>query len=183
MKKLWLDDVLETERCLIKIPEIGEAEYIWNLITPDVTENMLWDKWEDFSQTHANLIKTRDKAKKWESWDAAIYLKETWECIGRCWMVNIDNNIPAMEIWYWLTPTYWWKWIVPECVDKLLFVGFQKLWMINAVLCADSNNTKSRRVAEKCGFTLDGVIRRERKVKWTVRDVAVYTMLKEEYSK
>ena len=183
MKKLGLDDILETERCLIKIPQINEVEFIWNLITPQVTENMLWDKWEDSSQTYENLLKARKKAKSWDSWDAAIYLKETWKCIWRCGIPEIDKNIPSVSIWYWLSPKYWWKWIIPECVDKLLSTAFNEMGMINAVLCADSNNMKSRRVAEKCWFTLDGVIRRERKVKWTVRDVAVYTMLKEEYNK
>ena len=57
MKKLWINDILETERCILKIPQESEAEYMWNLITQDTTRYMVWDKWDDFSSTLQNIKK------------------------------------------------------------------------------------------------------------------------------
>ncbi len=127
MKKLWLDSTLETQRCILKIPQESEAEYMWNLISSDITEYMLWDKWRDFSQTLKNIKKTRKKAESWNSWDAWIYLKKTWKCIGRCGIIWFDRDVPSIEIGYWISSKYWGKWYVPECVKILIDFSFKEL--------------------------------------------------------
>jgi hypothetical protein len=44
MKKLTLTDIIETERLIIKVPEVSEAEAIYNLIDDSITEFMEWSK-------------------------------------------------------------------------------------------------------------------------------------------
>lgn len=109
MKKLWIDNILETKRCIIKIPEESEAEYMWNLIHDDTIKYMTWEKGSSYKNTLNNIKETRNNAKIWKTWEAAIYDKKTKKCIGRCWINRIEEDIPAFELWYWITPTYYWK--------------------------------------------------------------------------
>jgi hypothetical protein len=41
MKTLGINDILETKRFIMKIPEEVDAEYIWGLINEDTTQYMI----------------------------------------------------------------------------------------------------------------------------------------------
>jgi len=44
MKLPDFDAVLETERCFLKIPEESDAETMWNLISENTTQYLIWEK-------------------------------------------------------------------------------------------------------------------------------------------
>jgi len=44
VKKLQLTDIIETERLIIKIPEVSETKTMYDLIDDSTTEFMEWEK-------------------------------------------------------------------------------------------------------------------------------------------
>lgn len=181
MELLWIHDILETERCLIKTPQESEAEYIWNLITEGTTKYMLWSKWKDYSTTLDNIKKTRDKAKKWESWDAAIYDKKSWRVIWRCWINKISSEIPSFELWYWIAEEYYGQGIIPECVKKYLHFAFVENDYEKVIIRCDSKNINSERVALKCGLVFEGEFKNHERIRWELRDTKYFGITREDY--
>jgi RimJ/RimL family protein N-acetyltransferase len=56
--------------------------------------------------------------------------------------------------------------------------AFTHLRAARVELITDEENTRSRRVAERCGFTLEGVLRHERRAEDTgLRNTCVYARL------
>ena len=181
MKRLWLNDTLETERCTLKIPKESEAEDMWHLITEDTTKYMIWDKWDDFSNTLKNIKETRDKVQNWKSWDAAIYDKDSKKCIWRCGINRIENDIPVFELWYWIAPAYYGKWIMPECVRRYLQYAFEESNFEKWVIRCDSKNENSAKVALKCWLKFEGEFKNHERHKWKLRDTKFFGITREQY--
>ena len=87
-----------------------------------------------------------------------IILKETNEPIGSVGIMfgdgvhSADMEEGDAEIGYWLGVPYWGQGLIPEAVNRLLSRCFEEL-DIKRVWCGHyDENTKSRRVMEKCGF-------------------------------
>ena len=88
----------------------------------------------------------------------AVILKETNEPIGSVGIMfgdgvhSADMEEGDAEIGYWLGVPYWGQGLIPEAVNRLLSRCFEEL-DIKRVWCGHyDENTKSRRVMEKCGF-------------------------------
>jgi len=57
-------------------------------------------------------------------------------------------------------------------------------WVNNRILIrAVKENVKSRRVAEKCWFKFDWILRWQNYNKWKIVDMAYYTFLKSDFIK
>ncbi len=181
MKLLRLHDTLETERCILKIPQETEAEYMWNLITEDTTKYMIWERWENYTSTLDNIKQAREKVEKWESWEAAIYDKKSWKLIGRCWINKTFPEIPAFELWYWVAEEYYGKGMVPECVARYLQFAFEESTFEKWVIRCDSENENSIKVALKCGFSFEGELKKDERVKWKLRDIKYFWITREDY--
>lgn len=181
MKRLWLKDVLETKRCLMKIPEESEAEHMWNLISEDTTKYMIWDKWDNFSRTIKNIQETIYNAEAWRSWDAAIYNKGTDKCIGRCGINKIDDDIPSFELGYWISEEFYGKWIMSECINKYLEYAFEESNFEKWVIRCNSENENSKKVALKCWFKLEGEFKNHERIKWELRDTTFFWITRTEY--
>lgn len=183
MKKLGLHDMLETERFIMKIPEESEAESLWSLISDETTKYMVWDKSDSYEETLKSIISRREKAKLWENWESAIYDKYTWECIWQCGINKIDEKIPSFSLWYWISEKYYWKWIVPECVKRILKFVFEESSFEKWIITCDSQNINSWKVALKCWFELEWTLRKHERVKWKLRDTNYYGLTREKYFK
>lgn len=181
MKKLGVTDILETDRCTIKLPQESEAEYMWWLITESTTKYMIWTNWKDSSKTLNNIKETLIKAKEWKEWQAAIYLKDSWELIWRCWINKYYEDLPACELWYWVSEKHYGKWFMPECVKKYLEFAFQKWLYEKVIIRCDSKNINSEKVALKCWFTFEWEFKKHERIKWELRDTKFFWITKEEY--
>jgi ribosomal-protein-alanine N-acetyltransferase len=144
---------------------------------------MIWEKWDDFQKTKENIQETRVNAEVGKSWDAAIYDKETRACIWRCWINKIIDKVPSFELWYWITPEYYGKWIVPECVKRYLQFAFEDSSFEKVILRCDDRNENSKKVALKCWFSHEWTFRNDDRIRWELRDTSFYGITREEYHK
>ena len=181
MKKLWLHDTLETERCILRIPEESEADDIWNLISDDTTKFMIWDKWDDSSDTLKSIENRRNWANESKNWEAMIYDKNSWKCIWQCGINKIDDIIPSFALGYWISSEYYGKWIVPECVKRIMKFAFQESDFEKWIITCDCRNINSWKVALKCGFEFEWTFKNHERIKWELRDTNFYWITREQY--
>lgn len=181
MKKLKATDKIETERLIIEMPKMEDAKDIYSLIDYNVTEFFWWEKPSDYKYYEDHINRKIISCNEWKSWEALVRLKTNNKVIWRFWIIKYTDDINSIEIAYWLWKKFWWKWYIPECVEKIKDFWFSQLWVNRILIIATKENIKSIRVIEKCWFKLDWIIRWEALIKWKIVDKAIYTFLKDDF--
>ena len=81
--------------------------------------------------------------------------------IGGAGLHSPDWQVRRFELGYWIVPSHTGRGLVVEVVAALVRLGFEQLRARRLEIRTDSRNAASRAVAERCGFTLEGVLRRD----------------------
>lgn len=103
------------------------------------------------------------------------------EIVGGIGFHEINRQDKSAEIGYWLAKCAMGKGLITRSVEKLLEYGFEELVLNRIVIKCVSENTKSRAVPERLGFTNEGI---EREAGWLHTrfvDHVVYSMLAREW--
>ena len=102
--------------------------------------------------------------------------------IGRIGFNHMDSINHKAEIGYWIIEEAQGKGIITKSVKELLMLAFTDLNLNKIVIKAGIENTKSRSIPERLGFTLEGIERDgELLVDNKYTDLAVYGLLKREF--
>lgn len=102
--------------------------------------------------------------------------------IGRIGFNHMDSINHKAEIGYWIIEEAQGKGIITKSVKELLMLAFTDLNLNKIVIKAGVENTKSRSIPERLGFTLEGIERDgELLVDNKYTDLAVYGLLKREF--
>lgn len=84
------------------------------------------------------------------------------------------------ELGYWLAEDYWGKGIMTRAVKQICEEGFSRWDIVRVYAEPFAHNAPSRRVLEKAGFSLEGVMRRGVYKRGQVCDFCMYALLREE---
>ena len=179
MKRLQLNSEIITERCIIKMPELWNAQEIYDLIDDDITKYMAWSRTTP-EETKSNMIKCREEVEAWISWEWAIFLN-SGECIWRFWIHDLKDKNASVSLWYFIGKDYWWKWYIPECIDAFKKIAFHELWVNKIIIRYREWNVNSYKVAEKCWFQHEGILRADAYEKGEFVDKVYYSFLKSDY--
>lgn len=102
--------------------------------------------------------------------------------VGRIGFNHKDSSNHKAEIGYWIIEEAQGKGIVTKSIKELLMLAFSDLNLNRVTIRAAVENTKSRNIPERLGFTLEGVERDgELLVDNKYTDLAVYGLLKREF--
>jgi RimJ/RimL family protein N-acetyltransferase len=114
----------------------------------------------------------------------AAFLRANGRYLSGVGMVRNDWVARKFEIGYWMRASETGKGYVVEIVALLARCAFDVLGANRVEIRCDAANTRSRRVAERAGFPLEAILRRERARKdGTVCDSCVFALLREDYEK
>ena len=180
MRKLWIHDTLETNRCTLRIPTEDDVQSLWELIDDDVSEFMDWEKWTNSDKMQEWIKRIRNNAQQKKSWYASVFLKDH-TCIWMFWIPQMNEETENIEIWFWIGKKYWWNWYVPECFEALKKHAFHTLKVETMHLSVDSRNNNCKRVALKAWLSYDGTLKKWTKIKWNLINTQYYSLTKEEY--
>lgn len=87
----------------------------------------------------------------------------TNEIVGFFDVKNIDWNIPKAEIGYFIDKNHTGKGIAKKALNEIVSYFFSTLKFSKFLLRIHHDNKASINVAEKCGFTKEGTIRKDYK--------------------
>ncbi len=87
------------------------------------------------------------------------------------------------EIGYWLLKKFQHKGIMTNSVKALLKYAFEDLDINRVQIKAAVKNQKSRHIPERLGFLLEGIERDGEQIDDKFIDLAIYSLLKTEYTK
>jgi RimJ/RimL family protein N-acetyltransferase len=83
------------------------------------------------------------------------------QLLGGTGLHRFDWKVRRFEIGYWIRTSAQGQGYVSEAVRALAAMAFDALKARRVEIRMDSNNRRSRAVAERCGFEFEGVLRRD----------------------
>lgn len=94
--------------------------------------------------------------------------------VGNISFNSINNELKKVEIGYWLSAEYQGNGIVTKSVSKLIEMAFTELNILKIQISVAVENQPSRKVCERLGFNLEGIITHAENLNGRVVDHAIY---------
>lgn len=188
MKPILRDfpDQFETARLLIRSPRPGDGKMLYDAVTESLEHLKPWMPWahQEVTLEAEEGIARRMHTDFLRRDDLPLFVlkKDSGEFVGGSGLHRFDWDVPRFEIGYWVREKFHGQGFITEAVTGIANFAFEKLFAERVEIRMDDNNARSWRVAERCHFKLEGVLRNEaRDVNGTLRDTRVYAMVREEW--
>jgi len=173
---------IDTERVFMRPPEPGDGAMLHEAITESLTELrrfLGFLPWVACEQTvesaelwcrnsHANFLSRKDLP-------FLVFEKATAQLVGATGLHRTVWSTPKTEIGYWGRVSQARRGFLSEAVRGLTAYAVASLHAVRIEIITDEENHASRRVAERCEFTLEGILRNERRAPdGSLRNTCVY---------
>ncbi len=165
-----------------------DAEPLLEAVGKSLPELHQWLPWAHlgYNRIDANRF-IRETARAWKegrAFDFAIRAHADLDRhIGNISVWHVSRPFRVGEIGYWIRSDETRGGVGTEATARVLAVAFDELKMHRVVLRIAVGNRGSERIAEKLGFSVEGVLREEIKVAGTWLDHTVYSLLEDEYER
>lgn len=184
MNPILLDipEQFETERLLLRVPQVGDGAMVNEAIREsyEFLNEWIWsDHIPDIEETEVGARKHRANFFLRDAFAFYILDKVSGEFIGSCSLVRIDWHVGRFEISYWIRQSASRHGYMSEAVDGLTQFAFENLQANRIEIRCDSRNSASRRVAERCGYHLEAIlINNFKDPAGDLRDDCIYTKVR-----
>ena len=88
-----------------------------------------------------------------------LWKKSSGEYVGEVYLANADWDVPSIEVGYFTVQQQGGKGYASEACREACRIAFERLGVRRVELQCAADNEKSARVAQRCGFTLEGRLR------------------------
>ncbi|AMO22461.1 GNAT family protein [Ramlibacter solisilvae] len=183
---LDLPAAIETERLLMRPPQAGDGPMLHLALVESIEalrrflSSLSWvaaeqtvESAEAFCRNaQANFLARKDLP-------FLLFEKATGEIVGATGLHRTEWTVPKTEIGYWGRVSRAGQGLVSEAVAAISQYAFHHLKAERIEIVTDEENTASRRVAERCQFVLEGVLRQERRAPdGSLRNTCIYARLR-----
>ena len=180
-----IPESLVTERLLLRPPRRGDGPVLHEAIVeslPALRQFLASLPWVAEEQTHQSAeLFCRNSAANVAARKDLPYLlfqRDTGRLLGACGLHRTQWEVPKTEIGYWLRTSEAGRGYASEAVHALVDAARTCIGAVRIEIITDEHNLASRKVAERCGFQLEGVLRNERRdPQGVLRNTCVYALL------
>ncbi|MPZ53679.1 MAG: GNAT family N-acetyltransferase [Acidimicrobiia bacterium] len=177
---------IQTERLLLRRFNRRDVGTLHRSVEASLPELQQWLPWArpDYNRGDAAAY-IRDSISAWKDDKAYDYSVR--------WKTEPDRHIGNVSIWaltrighigeigYWVHSGETGRGVITEACRAMVEVGFTNLHLHKINLRIAAGNTASERVADKLGFTRDGVLREELRLGGRWVDHTIYSLLIHEW--
>jgi RimJ/RimL family protein N-acetyltransferase len=169
---------LRTDRLTLRPPVAGDADDNLAAVDDEVRRWMAWSV--DFDRDKA-LLWCTEQAFRDPQREVNFVLEptETGRFAGMIGISRADWDTGVAETGYWIGPSARRRGYVTEALRAVAGHAFG-LGLYRLELMAAVGNLASQRVAEKAGFTREGVLRKARPVPGGRADMVLFSLLRED---
>lgn len=169
LQPLLLDipDVLETARLTLRATRAGMGAAIHDAARESWPQLAPWMPWArepqtpDLAEAHCREMQAKWHAR--EAIDFCFHHRDGGAFVGKGGLHTIDWGIPKLEIGYWIRTSCAGQGFATEATMALADLATGTLGARRLEITSDARNAASRRVAEKAGFVLEGILRQSRR--------------------
>lgn len=176
---------LETNRLSLRPLRVEDAPQMFMNWASDLdsTHFLTWEPHRSLEDIRDSIKIRENKYLLYNFYDWGIVIKSTNTLIGTITVVNQDNHIKMFEIGYVIGKAWWGNGYIPEALDSIVKYLFQSSDVRRIEAKCDIRNQQSRKVLEKCSFTLEGVLRQRSYSNAGISDSCMYSILRNEIIK
>ncbi len=177
---------LESDSLILQRFTRRDAGTLDDAIRASLTDLNQWLPWARMDYTSGDTTAfIRESVQAWKedrAWDYSVRLKsDPTRHLGNVSMWTVSKLGKIAEIGYWVRSDEVNKGLCTEAVDRLLREAFRALGYHKAILRIAIGNDASDRVAQKLGFTREGVLREELLIRGNWVDHSLWSLLDREY--
>jgi ribosomal-protein-alanine N-acetyltransferase len=175
--------VLETERLVLREITEGDFERIHGYATdPEVVRYVPWGPNTE-QDTHDFLARTMIAAvaEPRLEYVFGVELREEPGLLGSVGLYIRPEDTDQAMLGYAYDRNAWGRGIATEAALAMVGMGFDLLGFRRIWASCDPDNQGSRRVLEKVGMTVEGLLRRDLVIRGEVRDNLVWSILEDEW--
>ncbi|MEV5026536.1 GNAT family N-acetyltransferase [Paenibacillus sp. LPE1-1-1.1] len=180
---LSVPESFESSRLLIRAPLWGDGAKLNEAVKESRAELLPWMPWAEHSPTldESEMVIRRSRIRYLERSDLMLllFLKETGQLIGSSGLHRIDWQARKFEIGYWVRTAFGGNGYISEAVEAITQFAVHELDANRVEIRCDSRNVRSARIAERSGFTLEGILRKEKcDAAGSLRDTMIFSIVK-----
>lgn len=176
---------LETERLMLRPPQAGDGIQVLAAVKESLPElrrflaSLPWVAGEQTPESseiwcrtaQANFLARKDLP-------FLLFEKATGELVGASGLHRTVWETPKTEVGFWARSSRARNGFIGEAVIALTRYAFTQLRAIRVELITDEENHRARKIAERCDFKLEGILRNERRAPdGGLRSTCVYARL------
>ena len=175
---LPVDDELQ-----LRLVEPRFAEEIFAVVDANREHLRPWMPWVDPTRSAEDTRKWAEGVLRGfaEQSDVAVSIFERGQVVGATGLHGMNNPNHRAETGYWLTADAQGRGIATRCLRVLLDYAFGERGLHRVQLHAMVDNTRSRALAERLGFKLEGEQREAARFQDQYRTVVIYGLLADEW--
>ena len=164
----------------------SDADGMFTAIQESIEHIRPWLPWYD---THKSVDDTLEYIRRMQSawslregFDLGIFSPDG-RFLGGTGLGVRQWAVPSFEIGYWIRASEEGNGYVTEAADLVTRFAFDHLKAERVMIRCDTRNTRSRRVPERLGYRLEGIMRRSQlDTSGKPSDTAFYAMVRSEYT-
>src|SRR5690606_18185551 len=160
-----------------------DAHLLHSLITTNRNHLDQWLRWsarvQTLENTHDFIQRMLDRYHAKEGFHVGLWYRGQLAGGIACRDMNYDSL--HAEIGYWLGEEFVGKGLVAKSCRAIITLLFEQEQMHRIEIQCATDNLKSRAVAERLGFTFEGVKRESEWITDNFRDHALYSLLSHEW--
>jgi RimJ/RimL family protein N-acetyltransferase len=173
---------IATERLVLRATRAGMGKAVSEAVRESARDLERWMAWAHGARSVAESERhCREMQLRWharEEFDFCFQRRADGLLVGKGGLHTIDWSIPRLEIGYWIRANCARQGYATEATLALVEMARTRLGANRIEITADARNAASRRVAEKCGFELEGIRRHSRRVvHGTLADSCLYARI------
>ena len=169
----------ESERLLIRCPRPGDGRVVHASVSESLSSlrqfpvSLPWAmEAPSLDEGQANFLRRADMPM-------LLFLRATGTHVGNSGLHRFDWSVPRCELGFWLRTSYGGRGLMTEAAKELTAFAFRELGMRRVEALTDEENARARRVCERAGFMLEGILRHYRaSPQGGLRNASVYALVR-----
>ncbi|MBE3597170.1 MAG: GNAT family N-acetyltransferase [Hydrogenibacillus sp.] len=159
--------------------EVPELYRLTDLYRDHLSTWLPWVRRHTLTDTYAFVDHSIAQQRRNEGFQAGIFYRHA--IVGVIGYHKIDWDNRKTSLGYWLIPTVQGRGVMSRACSAMLDYAFFHLGLNRMEIRAAKDNIRSRRVAERLGFTQEGIIRQAEWLHDRFVDHVVYGLLAREW--
>ena len=155
-------------------PNMKKAQELLSVINDNRDYLSTYLEWiDDYTTSEKTLANI---TKSYSNDVCSYFITIDGKIAGKIGFVDVDENMG--EVSYWLAKEYTGRGIMTRALNLMSDIGFNKIGLNRIQLTLDVDNICSEAVAKRCGFQLDGILRKYFLLRGVPRDMKMFSKLK-----
>lgn len=180
---LTIPESFESSRLLIRAARWGDGAAMNEAVLESLAELRPWMPWAQHEPTleesEVSIRRSRLEFLERSDLRLLLYKKDTGELAGSSGLHRINWQSRKFEIGYWVRTSCSRQGYITEAVEAITNYAIRELQANRVEIRCDSRNIASASVAERSGFTLEGLLRNDAlDVEGNLRDTMIFSKVR-----